>query len=426
MHISKLLSGAALSALTLATTAAFAQDMTISVMGSQNWINEPELEIARQFEAETGIKVDFQAIPDDQYHSVLKARLNSGEAADIFMGQSGYSDLLSYNITETAVDLSAEDWVDRVQPLVREAASMGDEFYGLTYWPSGVAPFIYNYNIELFERHGVEIPRSFDALLDVCSVFKEAGITPIYEPFGDGWHHVLMFAHSGPKMADATEGLFDQLNANEAVFEGNAAMIENLEQIKTLYDSGCFGDNVLSDLYAGTPKAFVNEEVAIVHDRASFFSAVLGEYPDYDVSNIGAFPVPLSDNQYVTINPAGPTKFVFAGGENIDAAKQYLAYLMREDVLETYMSLPGAPSNLPFIGTPSGLPDGIQAVIDENEDMKRVVMQTAVTYFNPQWMDIGQDMTAMMTGMFSANDILRNIDKRRANMAGPAGDPAWQ
>ena len=58
-----------------------------------------------QFEAETGIHVDYQIIPADQYFSVLQTKLEAGgEGIDIFGGQSGKSDIeLQLDVEKNAV-----------------------------------------------------------------------------------------------------------------------------------------------------------------------------------------------------------------------------------------------------------------------------------------------------------------------------------
>jgi raffinose/stachyose/melibiose transport system substrate-binding protein len=40
-------------------------------------------------------------------------------------------------------------------------------------------------------------------------------------------------------------------------------------------------------------------------------------------------------------------------------------------------------------------------------------------------MDIGKDLTAMFTGAMKPEDVLANIDSRRADLAKAAKDPAW-
>jgi raffinose/stachyose/melibiose transport system substrate-binding protein len=427
MNARTTIGGLVLTAALLAGTAAIAQDqVTLTYIASQGWINDAELELGRKFEEETGIRIDYQIIPADQYFNVLKARLNSGEGPDIYGGQSGYSDLLSYNVAETAVDLSNEPWVSRLDPLVAEASSVDGVLYGLTYWDTLGGPWLFNYNKQLFEENGLSAPATFEELKHVCTVLLDAGVIPIYEPFSDGWHHVLMFAELGPSFAAKTEGLYDMLNANQAKLADNEAMLTNINQINELYQMGCFGDDALSDTFAAGPSMLVEGKAAILYAPISFSSNILNEYPDYDPSNIGVFIPPIGDNQIVSVNPAGPTKFIYSGSEHIDAAKEYFNFLTRPDNMAQYMAHPDGHRNLPFSDAEGNLPAHLQAFLDENADNKGVVLQTGVNYVNPQWMDIGRDITAMVTGMIDAKRVLSNIDARRAEMAKAAGDPAFQ
>ena len=54
------------------------EPVTITYIASQNWVLDTEMELAKRFEAETGIHVDFQIIPSDQYFNVLQTKLESG------------------------------------------------------------------------------------------------------------------------------------------------------------------------------------------------------------------------------------------------------------------------------------------------------------------------------------------------------------
>ena len=54
-----------------------------------------------------------------------------------------------------------------------------------------------------------------------------------------------------------------------------------------------------------------------------------------------------------------------------------------------------------------------------------MVYQSVVTYLNPQWIDIGKDLTAMFTEAKTPQDVLTTIDQRRADLAKAAKDPAW-
>ena len=64
--------------------------------------------------------------------------------------------------------------------------------------------------------------------------------------------------------------------------------------------------------------------------------------------------------------------------------------------------------------------------MDAHDKARGTVYQTQVKYVNSQWMDIGKDITAMFTGAEKPEDVLKNVDKRRADFADAAKDAAWK
>lgn len=413
------------SAVAMAAPAA-AQDKTITVMASQDWIKQAEMDLAEQFEAETGIAVDYQIIPADQYFNVLKTKLNAGEATDIFGGQTGQSDLkLQYDVETNAVPLTDEEWASRMDPAAIEMSSLDGVLYGAEIWDIIASNyFVTVYNMEIFDELGVSVPANWDEFLAACTDISAAGITPVFEPVADGWHQVLWFPMAGGAFEAAEPGLADALNANEATFADNANMTTGMTQINDAYQAGCFGENALSDMYSDTTGALASGEYAMTVAPLSMPAAVAADYPDVDPSIFGFFPIPTFGNQLQPVHPAGPAKFVYSGSENIDEAKQFLAYLMEPENLQYMLDNEPQFVSLPF--------DGVEAAWDENQQVffdtyeaGGIVYQDIVNYLNPQWMDIGKDMTDMFVGGMSPEDVMASIDQRRAELATAAGDPAW-
>ena len=64
-------------------------------MASQDWVQDAELDLARQFDEKTGIGVNYQIFPSSQYNNLLMTKLNTGECPDIFAAQSGKFDIKS-------------------------------------------------------------------------------------------------------------------------------------------------------------------------------------------------------------------------------------------------------------------------------------------------------------------------------------------
>ena len=97
--------------------------------------------------------------------------------------------------------------------------SLNGKVYGAEIWDIVASNyFVVNYNKEIFEKHGISVPKTYAEFKAACDKIKAAGITPIYEPISDGWHHVLWFPMVGPRYEELNPGLADQLNANETTF----------------------------------------------------------------------------------------------------------------------------------------------------------------------------------------------------------------
>lgn len=403
------------------------QDLTLTVMASQDWVKPAEQELAKQYEEQTGVKVDYQIIPADQYFNVLKTKLNAGEAADIFGGQTGKSDLkLQYDVEANAADLTGEEWTTRIDPAALDQSSLDGKVYGAEIWDIVASNyFVTVYNKDIFKKVGIEVPKSFAEVKDACTKLKAAGITPFFEPVSDGWHHVLWFPMAGPRFEEAEPGLADKLNANTATFAGDANMTTAMGQINELYQAGCFGDNALSDAYADTNQALASGKFAMSVSPLSTPAAIEAAYPETKATSFGFFPIPTFDNQLQPVHPAGPAKFVYAKSKHVAEAKQYLAFLMDPKSLQYLLDNTPQFVSLPFTGiTPKW--DATQKEFLATYQAKTIVYQDVINYLNPQWMDIGKDMVAMFTGSMTPADVMTSIDQRRTDLAKTAGDAAWK
>ena len=418
----------ALAASALAVAPAIAADkVTLTYLTSQGWVKDAEQTLAKKFEAQTGIAIDFQIIPADQYFTVLKTKLNSGEGPDLFGGQSGVTDLtLNYNVAKNAVDLSGEPWAKQEDPLVAAQSTVGGKLYGLTLFDIYGNTWVVNYSKPLFDKYGLTPPKTYAEFKALSQKLIDNGIQPLFEPVSDGWHHVLWFPEMGPRYEQQTPGLAADLNSNKATFAANKDMLTDVTELKDMYDSGIMGKNALSDAYADATKAIASGKVAMVVAPTSFAPQLQHDYPDMKADDIGVFLMPLDDNQMVNINPAGPTHFIYSGSQHVAEAKQYLDFLAQPENLQFIIDNSPDVVSLPFPGLKSKFTPAVQALFDAYKDARGTVYQTAVNYVNPQWMDIGKDLTAMFNGDEQPADVLANIDKRRADLAEAAKDPAWK
>ncbi|MBR6890832.1 MAG: carbohydrate ABC transporter substrate-binding protein, partial [Clostridia bacterium] len=81
-------------------------------------------------------------------------------------------------------------------------------------------------------------------------------------------------------------------------------------------------------------------------------------------------------------------------------------------------------NTLPFTTAKDAYSDEISGFYAAYPD-HGTVYQTSVKYVNPQWMEIGSELVAVILGDQSAEQMLQNIDRNRADQAAAAKDPAW-
>lgn len=239
--------------------------ITLTVLESVGWVHPPETDLAKQFEAKTGIHIDYQIIPAANYFQVLDTKLNSGQGPDIFGGQSGVSDLeVQYNVTQNAVDLSNQEWVKRVDPTALAQATLNGKVYGQEIWDIYSGYWVMVYNKSIFQKAGItSVPATYNDFVADCARIKAAGINPIYEPISDGWHQVLWYPEIGARMQQMESGLYDKLNANQATLAGDTASNTAMSQINELYQKGYFGPTALSDQFANTEKEMASGKYAM-------------------------------------------------------------------------------------------------------------------------------------------------------------------
>lgn len=162
------------------------EKVTLTLAASQNWIVDVDRELAEKFEEETGIAIDFQLSPDDQYQTIVKSKLNTGEGPDIFMSYSG-TKLRDYNPEKNMVDLSEEEWAANLEQWAIDGNSINGKLYAQN--TAGVdATNAILYKPAVFEKLGIKVPTNYAEFQEACKKLEEGGITPIYEFVKDLWH----------------------------------------------------------------------------------------------------------------------------------------------------------------------------------------------------------------------------------------------
>lgn len=403
------------------------QKVTLTYMASQDWIRSGEQDLAKTFETQTGIHIDFQIVPSAQYMNMLSAKLSSGECTDIYGNNNDPYTLDSvYHVTKNAVDLSDQSWAKTEDSMVKWGTTVNKKLYGLTLFDVS-AQWVVLYNKNIFAKYSLSVPKTFAEFEQVCQTLKSNGVTPVYEPCSDGWHQVLWFPELGGAIGDSETGLVDKLNTNKTTFANITAAKKALDQINDMVKKGYWGSNYMSDTVADTEKKMASGQYAMTINNFAEADNIAAASSSVKASDFGFFADPVLDNQYQDINPVGPTKFIWSNSKHIKEAKQYFDFLTQKSNLQAlidnsqdkFVMLPW-----PSIGLKSKFNDEANKYLSAYTK-KETVLQTSVKYVNANWMDIGKDLDGMFVGSETSSQILSHLDSMRSQAAQAAKDSNW-
>jgi raffinose/stachyose/melibiose transport system substrate-binding protein len=380
--------------------------------------------LAAEFEKESGIKIDFQISPDDQWRDLIKVKLQSGEAPDIICADSNPLTLPStINPAKNCVDLTNEAWVSRMDKDVIPSVSVDNKVYGITF--PGKKMYFYVYNEDIFKQCGItKVPTTYDELKQTCATIKQKmpSVTPIYEATTDGWHQVLPLLENSDIYLKDDPSLFDELNANKKDLKDIPKMKTVLNELKECASLGYFGSDYLSNSFESAKEVMAKGKAAMFIAEAAYRGEIKADFPDCKI-NFGIFVQPWADNQTIGVNPASNAYFINKNSKNIDAAKKFFDFLARPENLQKRLDGQPGLSEICWPEIKGKYSDEDQQYIKSHKTAR--VFQVSVNYIDNQFMDIGKDIEAMYTGAMTPDDVISSAMKRRQEQAKLQKDPAF-
>ncbi|MGG6310914.1 ABC transporter substrate-binding protein [Paenibacillus macerans] len=298
------------------------ENVTLSVWTQRSGEGAAVLEkVARQFEAENpGIKIDFNA-PGNEYENMLKIKMSSDEMPDIWSTHGWavgkYSDRLA--------DLSGEPWVSRLIPSLKDQVTDKDGRVLAMTIDSDTSALAYN--VELFEKYNLEVPKTMDELLALCEKVKtESGgkVTPIHIGGGDSWPigQAVDYFSTTLLTTDASHNYGEDLKGGTFDWEQYKPLGEFF---KTLQEKGYVNKDILTAKNDDTAKAIANNEALIavtgfgIKDMAQQYNPGV---------KIGFFPIPsfYETDEPVLIGGETDAWGIWKNTKHMEAAKKFVAY----------------------------------------------------------------------------------------------------
>lgn len=286
--------------------------------------------IIKKFEEENkNIKVETQVFPSDQYQSTAQAKLLDGSVGDVFASFPG-AQFEAIAKAGLFTDLSGCSFVDNFTPSLIESGQKDGKQLAVPY------QLVYNipiYNVKLFEKYGIEVPKDWDGFLAAAEKLKQEGIVPIAFPgadIGPGQFMNPMVMNNAPD-----EEIFVKLEAGEAKLT-DEWWVKTLSQFKELNDKGYFQKDALGTKGDAAGALFVQEKAAILATGSYQLVGNKKNNPELQQGLLAPITVAADQAVFEGIHTTTFMLAVNSKSKHPEEAKKFIEFLSRKDIAGEY------------------------------------------------------------------------------------------
>ena len=308
------------------------------ILATHDWTNAMEPKLA-EFEAATGMKVEFEVYPENQLSDKLNVELGSGgQYIDVFMCrplqevqrfiQNGF--LAEVNDLLEVEEFAADDFITAALNGFAYNGSTDGKFYGV---PLVTERQVLFYRKDLFEKAGIAVPTTLEEMM--------AAAEALHDP-DNGVAGFTGRGKANPAVTQFSTYLYS-FGADFFDFETNTATINTPEAVaafeyygKLLGEYGPVGStnmhwNECAALYS-------TGGAAMCTDADSIWASFCG--PETDVYENAGFAVSPTQS---TWNVCSWGLGISAGSPNLEAAKEFVKWAAGVDMIK-YIQTEGISS----------------------------------------------------------------------------------
>lgn len=265
------------------------------------------------------VKIEALLYSEEQYYTVLKARLATGNGPDLFSIQPGYAGATG------VISLAEAGYLEPVTELecirerlggegTRKLLTSSGEVYSVSFGTMALGVL---YNKELFDRYCISVPNCWEEFLECCEKLKQHGIQPLIQGSRNvEVHQKGLYQIAVNRLYEKNPDYEKELREGKAKFTDQDTWDEVLEMYTGLYDKGYLQPDTVF-LYPEEASRKLNQgEAAMMFEIGS----PIGN------NNFGFFPLPGNDRGKkirCSIGEMGGVG-IYSGTEHMELCKEIL------------------------------------------------------------------------------------------------------
>ncbi len=299
-------------------------------------------ELIQKFEdANPDIEVEQINVPDAT--TVLQTRMSTNDMPDVLSHWASDPVFKEMVNNGMLVDLTGQEFLNNIKEGMLETTEYDGKAYCL---PISMNAAGVVYNIDIFEANGIEIPTTYEELIEVCKKLQDAGITP-FAMFNQASHAGQIEAMLQVSDIENYEDAYAKIYEGTAVvedYEGFRLAAEKIVELNEYAQEDSFGTT-----YEQAIADFANEETAMILGGIWMVPTINEDNANLNYSTF-AFPasagmktvVPYQNDHCLAISESC---------ENKEAAMKFLAFMAETENAQYYADMDGSPSYIEGVET---------------------------------------------------------------------------
>ena len=354
------------------TTLTLLIDKDISIAGIQ-----AVTDLAKE---KLGITIEFETRPGGaEGDNIVKTRLAAGEMADLCLYNSG-SLLNALNPAEYFIDISNEDFIDKLDETYKSTVTVDGVTYGIPVSSTQAGAILYNK--PLYEKYNLEVPSTWDEFIANCNVLKEAGEVAIIGSYADSWTSQVMFLGDNYNVLSQVPNFAEEFEAGKAKYATTPAALASFEKLEQTHEY--HNADYLAATYDDACNMIANGEGAHWVILTQALSNIYELYED-KINDIGVFGIPSDDPEDHGLTVWMPSSlYGNKQSDKQDAILKFMEFYVSDEALDAYTSviLPDGPYAIKGYALPDNaypaVAEDMQAYFDAGKTEVALEFLTAV------------------------------------------------
>lgn len=356
--------------------------------------------------------------------NIIKTRLSTGEMTDVFLYNSG-SLFQALNPQQQLVPVTDEPWVDSLEESFKTTVTAGDDVYGAPWGPVQAGGVLYNRKV--YDKLGLQVPKTWDEFMANNAKIKAAGIAPVIQTYQTTWTSQLFVLGDFHNVAAEEPNFAEDYTANKAKYATSPAAIKGFQHQEEVQKAGYLNKDFAAATFEEGLRKLANGEGAHYPMLTGAVATMVDAVPAAK-QDVGFFGLPGDDpaKHGATVwPPAGVYIPKTTEGEKLDAAKKLLAFIASPEGCDTFSTaaVPTGPYAVKGCELPADVP---QAVKDIQAYFDQGAATPALEFLSPVKGPALEQITVEVgSGIRSAKEGAALYDKDVEKQAQQLGLEGW-